>query len=256
MNYYKIEQFDNTGFVKTFCVYKDQARWRIYSYNEKADMEDLKYYRKLADDFHITIDDMIRIPQTHSDNVLVADRKYAGSGVVYKELEDGTDGIITNEKKLMLLTIESDCTPVFILDTKNKAIAMIHSGWRGAVNMITEKAIEKMINNYGTDKNDLMIHFGPSICGDCYEVEYDLVDEFKKILNDDEINVVLKKHREKNDKLLLDVTEAIRLSLLKYGIDEKNMTRTNICTYHSGLFHSWRKEKDKTKQMLTGIMLV
>lgn len=256
MDYYKIEQLDNTGLVKTCCVYKNQGRFRIYSYNEKDNMNDLKYYRELANDFGITPNDMIRIPQAHTSNILVADRELSGSGVVYREVEDGVDGVITNEKRILLLTIESDCTPVFILDKKKKAVAMIHSGWRGAVSKITEKAIDKMIENYGTDKKDLLIHFGPSICGDCYEVESDLIPEFKKILDDDGINIVFKKHKEKENKFLLDVTKAIYLSLIKYGIDSDNMSRTNICTYHSGLFNSWRKEQDKTKQMLTGIMLI
>lgn len=256
MKYLNIEKFDNTNIVKTCCVYKDQARWRIYSYNVKDNMEDLKYYRELAEDFGITIDDMIRLPQTHSDNILIADRSVAGTGVVKMEVEDGTDGIITNEKNLMLLTIESDCTPVFILDPIKKVIGMVHSGWRGAVNKISIKAIEKMIQNYGTDKNDLMIHFGPSICGNCYEVESDLISEFKKVLNDEEIDKVFKKDLDRVGKYFLDVTEAIRLSLIRYGINDNQMTRSEYCTYHSGLFNSWRRDKDKTKQMLTGIMLI
>ena len=256
MKYLNIEKFDNTNIVKTCCVYKDQARWRMYSFNAQDNMEDLKYYRELAEDFGITIDDMIRLPQTHSDNILIGDRSVAGTGVTKMEVPEGTDGVITNEKNLMLLTIESDCTPVFILDPIKRAIGMVHSGWRGTVSKISINAIEKMIEHYGSNKNDLMIHFGPSICGKCYEVEIDLITEFKKILTDDEISKVFNRDIKREGKYFLDVTEAIRFSLLRYGIYDKQMTRSEYCTYHSGLFNSWRRDKDKTKQMLTGIMLI
>ena len=37
---------------------------------------------------------------------------------------------------------------------------------------------------YGTEKKDVLISFGPSICGKCYEVGNDLIPEFKRILDD------------------------------------------------------------------------
>ena len=132
---------------------------------------------------------------------------------------------------------------------------MVHSGWRGTVGKITENAINLMMENYGTDKNDLLIHFGPAICGKCYEVGMDLISEFKKILECDEVHKIFTPIPHKPEKYLLDVTEAIKMSLKKFGIREENITRSEYCTYHSGIFNSWRLEQDRTKQMLTGIML-
>ena len=53
------------------------------------------------------------------------------------EIDGLCDGVITNEKNLMLLTVEADCVPVYILDPVKKAIGMVHSGWRGTVQRIT-----------------------------------------------------------------------------------------------------------------------
>ena len=256
MKYFNVGKFDNTGLVKTLMVPKEQGRWRIYSHDIEANMEDLKYYKVLGEQFGINPKDMIRVPQGHSNNIMVVKKEDAGKGVVSMEIDGKCDGAITNEKDIMLLTIESDCTPVYILDPVKKAIGMVHSGWRGTVGKITENAIDLMIENYGCDKNDLMIHFGPAICGKCYEVGMDLIPEFKKILGCEEVHKVFTPIIDKPEKYYLDVTEAIRLSLLKYGIKEENMTRSEYCTYHSGVFNSWRLEKDRTKQMLTGIMLV
>lgn len=256
MKYLNVDKFDATGLVKTLMVPKNQARWRIYSHDIEADMEDLKYYRELGESFDITPHDMIRVPQGHSSNIMVVKKEEAGKGVVSLEIDGKCDGAITNEKGIMLLTIESDCTPVYIFDPKKKAVGMVHSGWRGTVGKITQNAIDLMTENYGSNKDDLLIHFGPAICGKCYEVGIDLISEFKMILECDEVHKVFIPIPDKPEKYLLDVTEAIRLSLLKYGIKNENMTRSEYCTYHSGIFNSWRLEKDNTKQMLTGIMLV
>ena len=256
MNYMTVEKFDNTGFVKTLMVPKDQARWRIYSYDIQADMEDLKNYSELGKNFGIVPDDMVRVQQNHSSNIMVVKKLDAGMGVTRMEIEGYCDGAITNVKGVMLLTVEADCTPVYILDPINGAVGMIHSVWRGTVKKITEKAIELMNENYGTKKSDVLIHFGPAICGKCYEVGMDLIPEFKKILSCEEVHKVFTPITGKPEKFYLDVTESLRLSLLKYGVKEENMTRTEVCTYHDNVFDSWRLSNDKTKQMLTGIMLV
>ena len=113
-----------------------------------------------------------------------------------------------------------------------------------------------MIENYGCNKKDILIHFGPAICGKCYEVGMDLYYEFKPILECDDIHRVFVPIVEKPEKFLLDVTEAVRITLIQHGILEENITRENICTYHDDMFHSWRLEQDRSKQMLTGIMLI
>ena len=256
MRFNNIDKFDNTGFVKTLMIPKGQARWRIYSYNVKDNMEDLKYYKELGKIFNIYLDNMIRLPQRHTKNILVAKMSDGGLGVTRPELSYDCDGAITNEKGLMLLTIQSDCTPVYILDPINRAIGMVHSGWRGTVNRITEHALDLMKENYGTNIENVLIHFGAAICGNCYEVGIELIDEFKKILKCDEVHKVFTPIPEKPEKFFLDVTESIKMSLIKYGVKADNITRTNVCTYHDGIYDSWRLCGDRTKQMLTGIMLI
>lgn len=91
---------------------------------------------------------------------------------------------------MVLCTVKVDCTPVFILELINKAIDMVHSGWRGTVNKISENAIDLMNKKYNSKIEDILIFFGPSICGDCHEVQDDLIPEFEKILDKNEIKQV------------------------------------------------------------------
>lgn len=254
--FHKVEFLEKTNLVKTYISEIAPHSWRIFS--NDPNHEDIKYYNEVGKYFGEDETKMIRVPQKHSNNILVASENDGGSGIIRVEVDGAVDGIVTNVKKMVLCTVEADCTPVFILDPINKAIGMVHSGWRGTVNKISENAIKLMCGNYGTKIEDLLIYFGPSICGNCYKVDDDLIPEFKKILDENEINQVLKKSDNfiNNKKYLLDVTEAINLSLLKIGVKENNIQRSKYCTYHDNLFSSWRRDRDNTKRMLTAVMLI
>lgn len=62
----------------------------------------------------------------------------------------------------------ADCVPVFI-GHPSGAGAILHSGWRGTVAGITERAIA-WFGRIGFGAGSLRIHLGPAICGGCYEV--------------------------------------------------------------------------------------
>jgi polyphenol oxidase len=62
----------------------------------------------------------------------------------------------------------ADCVPVFLAHPSG-AGAVLHSGWRGTVAGITERAIERF-ESAGFGAGSLRLHLGPSICGSCYEV--------------------------------------------------------------------------------------
>ena len=62
----------------------------------------------------------------------------------------------------------ADCVPVFLAHASG-AIALLHSGWRGTVARIVERAID-LFSARGIPSSELAVHLGPSICGSCYEV--------------------------------------------------------------------------------------
>ena len=66
----------------------------------------------------------------------------------------------------------ADCVPVFIAHASGAA-AVLHSGWRGTVARITERAIDWFAES-GFGAGSLRIHLGPAICGRCYEVSPDV----------------------------------------------------------------------------------
>ena len=50
------------------------------------------------------------------------------------------DGLITNKSNIALVTKSKDCNSIFIIDTKNKIIGNIHSGWQGTIKKIAKRA--------------------------------------------------------------------------------------------------------------------
>jgi hypothetical protein len=49
----------------------------------------------------------------------------------------------------------------------------LHSGWRGTVAHIAERAI-RQLGELGLPAGELRLHCGPAICGQCYEVSPDV----------------------------------------------------------------------------------
>jgi polyphenol oxidase len=73
----------------------------------------------------------------------------------------------------MAVTI-ADCVPVFLAHSSG-AVALLHSGWRGTVSRIVERAID-VFESRGMPGAELTLHLGPAICGGCYEVSPDVFE--------------------------------------------------------------------------------
>ena len=110
--------------------------------------------------------------QMHSDVVHRAGPNWASA-----EAPQG-DALITREKGVLLVMQTADCVPILLADTKNRAVAAIHSGWRGTLRRIAEKTLGRMRMEFGTRPEDVIAAVGPSIGRCCYEVGSDVAKEF------------------------------------------------------------------------------
>jgi YfiH family protein len=85
---------------------------------------------------------------------------------------DDADGHLAPLPGTALAVTIADCVPVFIAH-RSGVIALLHSGWRGTAARITERAIEMLVLER-CPAAELVMHCGPAICGDCYEVSADV----------------------------------------------------------------------------------
>ena len=80
----------------------------------------------------------------------------------------GVDGHVTNVPGTALAVTVADCTPVFIAHPAG-AIAALHAGWRGTASRILDAGLDALAV-LGYAPEECSVHFGPAICGKCYEV--------------------------------------------------------------------------------------
>jgi YfiH family protein len=66
----------------------------------------------------------------------------------------------------------ADCVPIFIAHPSG-ATALLHSGWRGTAAGILEHGVAALAHR-AVVASELRLHFGPAICGKCYEVSPDV----------------------------------------------------------------------------------
>ena len=80
----------------------------------------------------------------------------------------GADGHVAPSGGTALAITVADCVPVFVAHASG-AVALLHSGWRGTAERITEEGIAALVR-LGFPARELHVHLGPAICGTCYEV--------------------------------------------------------------------------------------
>jgi hypothetical protein len=83
---------------------------------------------------------------------------------------EGVDGHATRRPGLLLTVTVADCIPVYLIDPVSRAVALLHSGWRGTAGRILERGVELLVERAGAAASDIVMHCGVGICGECYEV--------------------------------------------------------------------------------------
>src|ERR1043166_4691962 len=82
------------------------------------------------------------------------------------------DGLITNRPKICLGIYVADCAAVYLADTRQRAIGLVHSGKKGTELGIVPAAIEKMRAQFGSEPRNLIAQISPCIRPPDYEVDF------------------------------------------------------------------------------------
>ncbi len=193
------------------------------------DPEDVhENFRIICNELQINPRSLVFAAQTHTNKVRVTGLSDHGKGIFRERDYDNIDALVTNNPGTTLIILTADCVPVSIYDPVNKAIGLAHSGWRGTATEIVCETIKTMQQEYGSKPENLIISTGPSICKKCYEVSADVVKEFEKAYNENEMKVICEPVFEEH--YLLDLNEAIKISALRAGVKPENFEITGLCT--------------------------
>lgn len=209
-------------------------------------------YRDLCNIAGLDYRNVVKCGQKHTDNIVVIDNDIDGVCINDKRF-DGVDGMITNRKNVVLATINADCILMGIYDPKGNVIGNVHSGWRGTIQRIGVKAINKMVDVYGCDVKDLIVVVSPSIGKCCFEVGEDVKDLFIEEFRDIDDNEYIS---NRDGKWYIDTININRILLKRMGIRDENIVSSNICSKcNSDIIHSYRNEgkEYKAESLIIGL---
>ena len=204
-------------------------------------------YKRICKSAGFDFDSLTASAQDHNTFVRAVTSENKGVGIYKPRDLHSVDALITNEKGVTLVTYYADCTPLFFVDIKQKAIGLAHAGWRGTVGRIGEKVVKKMTELYGTNPADIVAAIGPAISVCCYEVDKPCADNFYALSDLDSSRFVFPKE---NGKYMIDLLETNRQILVAAGVKNENITISDICTNcNSELLWSHRATKGKRGTM-------
>lgn len=222
----------------------------------RGDLEEnvVKNHEIIAEAIGFIPENIVTSHQTHTTNVRIAGKDDCGKGIYKPRDYEDVDGMITNERGVVLATYFADCVPLYMVDTKNKAIGLSHSGWRGTVGKMGKVTIKLMHETYGTNPKDVIACIGPSICQNCYEISEDVALEFKTAFPNNISEILLDKG---NGKYQLNLWKANKLVFKEAGVPAENIFVTDVCTCcNTDILYSHRGHHGKRGNLAAFLTLV
>ncbi|MFH1111960.1 MAG: polyphenol oxidase family protein [Patescibacteria group bacterium] len=165
----------------------------------------------------------------HSDTILRVGKKQAGQGIL-KPPTLKADGLITNEPEIYLWHTVADCLSLLFYDPTNKAIGLIHAGWKNTTENIAKKMVEKFIAEFHTKPEKLVVGFGPAINRCCYAYtnpQTAQIPAWQPFLS-----------RGKDNLIHINLVGFNLYQLSETGVEHENIFISEFCTAHSGKFFS------------------
>ena len=203
-------------------------------------------YKLLCDSINCNYINLVKTNQEHTDCVKIVNKKVKdGEPDFNLKKYFSTDGLITNKKDLILSTTNADCILLLFFDPVKKVIANTHSGWKGTLQRISIKTVEKMVKEYKCDPSNIICCICPSIRKCHFEVKKDVKDLFEQEFKDlENLNNIIEE-KETNEKWNIDTVLINQIILEKAGMKKENIIDSGICSVcNSDIIHSYRAEKD------------
>lgn len=173
----------------------------------------LENYRRLGAAVGFDPKRTVFTKQIHSDIVERVGASDCGRGLIVP-VENGCDGLVTNEPEVVLTVFSADCTPVLLYDPVAKAVGAIHAGWRGTAAAIAAKAVERMAAEFGSKPENIRAAIGPCISQCCFETDRDVPDAMQHTFGADAKRSI----REVNGKYYVNLKALNALALTRAGV--------------------------------------
>lgn len=199
--------------------------------------ESLPIYLHMAE--HLALQ---TLKQVHGNEILVIEQ----CSFVQKEKE--ADGMITAEAGLLLGIATADCVPVLLVAPQQRLVAALHAGWRGTLQGISVRAVDRLSTDWHVNPADLWVALGPAIGGCCYEVGADIGEAMAQRWGSNTPPA----WRSFGEKGFLDLREVNLSQITAAGVPQAQVQFVGPCTFcDSQRFASYRREGAAAKRQLS-----
>lgn len=174
---------------------------------------------------------------------LVLAKQVHGTAVAHaRDVDDRTEAdalVCTPADGCVVGVLTADCVPVLLADRSGRAVAAIHSGWRGTVAGIVPRAIAALAG-LGVAPGDLVAAIGPCIERAAFEVGPEVAERFAEAYVD-----------RSGSRPHVDLVAAVRDQIVRAGVEPGNVERVGGCTHaHPDRWFSFRRDGAGIGQML------
>ncbi len=215
-------------------VSKGELSTLNFAYNREDAANVDENFRRFCAANRLPFESMVLTHQTHKDTVATVDASFKNKGRERSLRE--TDGLVTATPGVGLVCFVADCVPILLADPKAKVVAAVHSGWRGTVQGIAARAVEKM-EALGAKPQNIIAAIGPSIGPCCFEVGPEVQEAFDCAFPG--MLPLCPSRREGHS--MIDLWQACRLVLEGAGLAKNRIFCCEICTYcNNKQFYSHR----------------
>jgi YfiH family protein len=147
-----------------------------------------------------------------------------------------TDALLTAETDVPLMLLYADCVPV-VLAVPGVAVCVVHAGWRGALASLPGEAVRQISARGGVEPQDVVAYIGAHIRQCHYGVGDDVMAAFVDAFGP----------QVRGCTGGLDLSAAVRASLLGAGVESDRIAELDACTAErTDEFFSFRAEDGVT----------
>ena len=149
------------------------------------------------------------------------------------------DASFTSVPGVVCGVLTADCLPVFVSKKDGSMVGVAHAGWRGMISGV----VENLIKSFDCTGGDLVVHLGPAISSNCFEVGEAIKDLYLSKNNN-----FKRSFSFNNNKYYLDLYEAAKIILEDFKVI--SITGGDRCTFlESEHYFSYRRDGDISGRM-------
>lgn len=147
------------------------------------------------------------------------------------------DGLIAQSPGLAIAALAADCATVALCCDDDLTVAVIHCGWRGLGADVVGSTLGQL-GALGVRVSAAIL--GPAICGRCYEVPLDRVEQVRDLCSEGVAAAATAHHRD--GSVGIDVRAGVIARLAELGVVPSMLTLVGGCTREDASLYSYRRD--------------